>query len=165
MTIAHGTGARVGEQIDVDVFRLKEEGVVARFLDGPRRSSQGSLMRGRLHHLDLPGLSPGTTAPLLTGCCQGSLPTCPPPFPTPRSTTPRASARRHSVPCPRLTAHHPAVFAQASTTRTAHTASLPYNQSECQPAGRTRGREASERSSKTKTRGRTSSSPVHHARK
>ena len=64
LPVAHGAGARVGEQVDVDVFGFQEEGVVAGLGEGPL----AFLARGHpegLDHLDLPGLGPGAAAELL----------------------------------------------------------------------------------------------------
>ncbi len=64
LAVAHRVGAAVGEQVDVDVARAEQEGVVAGV-------DQGALTGGavghvqRLDHLDLPRLRPGTAAELL----------------------------------------------------------------------------------------------------
>ena len=55
LVIAHGVGARVGEQVDKAFFRLQQEGIVAGSLDG---SLALFLVEGShlFNHLDLEGL-------------------------------------------------------------------------------------------------------------
>ena len=64
LAVGHGRGARVGQQVDVDVVRAQQEGVVAGLGEGALAG--GPVGDGqRLDHLDLPGLGPGAAAMLL----------------------------------------------------------------------------------------------------
>ncbi len=64
LAVAHGAGAAVGQQVDVDVVGAQQEGVVARVgqralaVLAPRHAQ-------RLDHLDLPRLGPGPPPGLL----------------------------------------------------------------------------------------------------
>ena len=64
LAVAHGVGAAVGEQVDVDVFGAEEEGVVAGRVKGDLAGGAVDHLDG-LDHLDLPGLGPGAAAKLL----------------------------------------------------------------------------------------------------
>ncbi len=41
LAVAHGVGAAVGEQVDVDVFGAEQEGVVAGLVEGDLRGRRG----------------------------------------------------------------------------------------------------------------------------
>ena len=70
LAVAHGGGAGVGEQVDVNVFRSQEKGVVAGGLEGVLAFFGGGDFY-RLDHFDLEGLGPGL---LLLGHLLGSNP-------------------------------------------------------------------------------------------
>ena len=67
LAVAHGAGAAVGQQVNVDVVGAEQEGVEAGF-------GQGALAAGavndveRLDHFDLPRFGPGAASVLLAHC-------------------------------------------------------------------------------------------------
>ncbi len=64
LAVAHGAGAAVGQQVDVDIVGAQQEGVVAG-LEQRLLAAPAVIIAQRLDHLDLPGLGPGTAAELL----------------------------------------------------------------------------------------------------
>ncbi len=64
LAVAHGAGAAIGQQIDVNILRAQEEGVVSR-LGHRSLPLLGRRHVDRLHHFDLPRFSPGTPPELL----------------------------------------------------------------------------------------------------
>jgi hypothetical protein len=69
LAVAHGAGAAVGEQVDIDVFGFEQKGVVAGFPDGFFPFLPGRHFNG-FHHFDLPGLGPGAAAGLFAHCLE-----------------------------------------------------------------------------------------------
>ncbi len=61
LAVAHGAGAAVGEQVDVDQLGGQKEGVVAGFFDGLHTLFTRGHEEG-FDHLDLEGLGPGCLA-------------------------------------------------------------------------------------------------------
>jgi hypothetical protein len=64
LPVAHGRGAGVRQEVDVDVVRAQQEGVVAGLAEG-RLAGRPIGHRQRLDHLDLPRLRPRPAAALL----------------------------------------------------------------------------------------------------
>ena len=57
LAVAHGVGPAVGKQVDVDILRAQQEGVVARLIQC-NLAGRAVDHLDRLHHLDLPRLGP-----------------------------------------------------------------------------------------------------------
>ena len=66
LVVAHGRGARVGEEVDVDVLAAEQEGVVARLGRGRHPLATGQHL-DRLHDLDAEWLGPRAMARLAAG--------------------------------------------------------------------------------------------------
>ena len=66
LTVGHGTGAAVGQQIDIDILGQQQEGVPASSLEGGAALGASGLFDG-LDHLDTKRLGYTTHKRLLTG--------------------------------------------------------------------------------------------------
>ena len=65
LTVAHGIGAAIGQQIDVHILPTEQKGVIPGFRQGALTLLAADDPQ-RLDHLDLPRFSPGAPAELLT---------------------------------------------------------------------------------------------------